>query len=97
MKIGIIGAGNIGGALAQRFTEMGHDVSIANSRGPDTLREVEAETGATAVRRIATRLSDLRAAAGVSRRELAARCGLHAVKVETKSMLAISASGRGLT
>jgi 8-hydroxy-5-deazaflavin:NADPH oxidoreductase len=49
MKIGIIGAGNIGGALARRFTELGHEVSIANSRGPDTLREVEAETGATAV------------------------------------------------
>ncbi|MGB9184887.1 MAG: NAD(P)-binding domain-containing protein [Solirubrobacteraceae bacterium] len=49
MKIGIIGAGNIGGALAHRFTQLGHEVSIANSRGPDTLREVEAETGATAV------------------------------------------------
>ncbi len=49
MKIGIIGAGNIGGALAGRFTELGHEVSIANSRGPETLREVEAETGATPV------------------------------------------------
>ncbi len=49
MKIGIIGAGNIGGALARCFTELGHKVSVANSRGPETLREVEAETGATAV------------------------------------------------
>ncbi len=49
MKIGIIGAGNIGSALARRFTELGHEVSVANSRGPETLREVEAETGATAV------------------------------------------------
>lgn len=49
MRIGIIGAGNIGGALAKRFTELGHEVVIANSRGPDTLREVEADTGATAV------------------------------------------------
>ncbi len=49
MKIGIIGAGNIGGALARRFTELGHEVSIANSRGPSTLYEVEAETGAEAV------------------------------------------------
>jgi predicted dinucleotide-binding enzyme len=49
MKIGIIGAGNIGGALATRFTQLGHDVSVANSRGPETLRVMEAETGATAV------------------------------------------------
>lgn len=49
MKIGIIGAGNIGGALARRFTELGHEVSIANSRGPETLGEVEAETGARPV------------------------------------------------
>lgn len=49
MKIGIIGAGNIGSALTQRFSELGHDVSVANSRGPDTLRELEASTGATAV------------------------------------------------
>lgn len=49
MKVGIIGAGNIGGALARRFTELGHEVSIANSRGPETLHEVAAETGATAV------------------------------------------------
>ena len=49
MNIGIIGAGNIGSALARRFTELGHEVYIANSRGPETLGEVEAETGATAV------------------------------------------------
>lgn len=49
MKIGIIGAGNIGSALTQRFSELGHEVSVANSRGPDTLRELEASTGATAV------------------------------------------------
>jgi 8-hydroxy-5-deazaflavin:NADPH oxidoreductase len=49
VKIGIIGAGNIGGALARRFTELAHEVSIANSRGPETLREVEAETGARPV------------------------------------------------
>src|SRR5579862_6751189 len=49
MKIGIIGAGNIGSALTQRLSELGHEVSVANSRGPDTLRELEASTGATAV------------------------------------------------
>ena len=49
MKIGIIGAGRIGGALAKRFVELGHDVSIANSRGPETRRQLEKETHATAV------------------------------------------------
>jgi len=49
MRIGIIGAGNIGGALARRFSELGHEVSVANSRGPASLREVEAQTGARAV------------------------------------------------
>jgi len=60
MRIGIIGAGNIGGALARRFTELGHEVSIANSRGPQTLREVAAATGATGVTtRDAARGSDV--------------------------------------
>lgn len=45
----MIGAGNIGGTLARRFTELGHAVSIANSRGPDTLGDVAAATGATPV------------------------------------------------
>lgn len=49
MKIGIVGAGNIGQVLAEHFTQRGHDVSIANSRGPDSLREVERTTGAKAV------------------------------------------------
>lgn len=49
MRIGIIGAGNIGGTLTRRLTSLGHDVSVANSRGPETLRELAAETGATAV------------------------------------------------
>ena len=49
MKIGIIGAGQIGGTLARRLTALGHKVFIANSRGPESLREIAAETGATAV------------------------------------------------
>ena len=49
MKIGIIGAGNIGSALAVRLTSLGHSVFIANSRGPETLKDVAAKTGATAV------------------------------------------------
>ena len=49
MKIGIIGAGHIGGTLARRFAALGHDVAIANSRGPDTLKALATETGAKAV------------------------------------------------
>jgi 8-hydroxy-5-deazaflavin:NADPH oxidoreductase len=49
MKIGIIGAGFIGGTLARRLTALGHEVAIANSRGPETLRDLAAETGARAV------------------------------------------------
>lgn len=49
MRIGIIGAGNIGGNLTRRLTALGHDVAVANSRGPQTLAELAAETGARAV------------------------------------------------
>ena len=40
MKIGIIGAGNIGGNLTRRFTAAGHEVRVANSRGPETLADL---------------------------------------------------------
>ncbi|MEV7520592.1 NAD(P)-binding domain-containing protein [Streptomyces sp. NPDC091371] len=49
MKIGIIGAGNIGGNLTRRLTALGHEVSVANSRGPQTLSALAEETGATPV------------------------------------------------
>ncbi|MET9958438.1 NAD(P)-binding domain-containing protein [Streptomyces sp. NPDC006326] len=49
MKIGIIGAGNIGGNLTRRLTALGHEVRVANSRGPETLADLAAETGATPV------------------------------------------------
>ncbi len=48
MKIGIIGAGNIGAALTRRFRALGHEVKVSNSRGPETLASLAAETGATA-------------------------------------------------
>jgi predicted dinucleotide-binding enzyme len=49
MRIGIIGAGNIGGTLARRLAALGHQVSIANSRGPDSLAAFARETGARPV------------------------------------------------
>src|SRR5262245_23849754 len=49
MRIGIIGAGNIGGTLALRLVRRGHQVSIANSRGPESLADLAARIGATPV------------------------------------------------
>lgn len=49
MKIGIIGAGAIGATLAQRLSAAGHDVAIANSRGPETVDPAALRTGAHAV------------------------------------------------
>jgi 8-hydroxy-5-deazaflavin:NADPH oxidoreductase len=41
-RIGVVGAGMIGQAVAVRFAAAGHDVMLSNSRGPDTLSEVVA-------------------------------------------------------
>lgn len=49
MNIGIIGAGHIGGTLARRFAAAGHQVFLANSRGPESLSVQAAEAGATPV------------------------------------------------
>ncbi len=48
MRIGFIGAGNIGTALAQNLVAAGHDVALSNSRGPDTLADLVASLGPTA-------------------------------------------------
>jgi len=48
MEIGIIGSGNIGSTLAGYLTNLGHEVLIANSRGPETLTEIVAKTGVKA-------------------------------------------------
>jgi 8-hydroxy-5-deazaflavin:NADPH oxidoreductase len=49
MKIGIIGAGSIGSTLARKLAKAGHSILIANSRGPQTLKNLADETGAKAV------------------------------------------------
>jgi len=41
---GMIGRGQIGGNLARRFTALGHEVAVADSRGPETLTDFAAET-----------------------------------------------------
>lgn len=43
--LGIIGAGNIGSQVARAAIAHGYDVVIANSRGPETLRDLVAELG----------------------------------------------------
>ena len=48
MKIGTIGAGNVGATLVRRLSVLGHQISVANSRGPETLKRVAEETGASA-------------------------------------------------
>jgi predicted dinucleotide-binding enzyme len=45
MKIGIIGSGHVGSALAKKFVAAGHEVAVSNSRGPDTLRALETDLG----------------------------------------------------
>lgn len=45
MRIGFVGAGNIGGTLAKLAAEHGHDVVLSNSRGPETLAELVGEIG----------------------------------------------------
>jgi 8-hydroxy-5-deazaflavin:NADPH oxidoreductase len=48
MRIGVVGSGNIGGALTRRLSALGHEVAVSNSRGPDSLADLVAETGARA-------------------------------------------------
>jgi predicted dinucleotide-binding enzyme len=45
MRIGVIGAGSMGKILARHLAKRGHHVSIANSRGPETLTALAAEIG----------------------------------------------------
>jgi 8-hydroxy-5-deazaflavin:NADPH oxidoreductase len=45
MRIGIIGSGKIGGTLARRFVDAGHEVAVSNSRGPETLAVLVEELG----------------------------------------------------
>jgi hypothetical protein len=49
MRIGVIGAGRVGGTLARRLAQLGHQVSIASARGPESLTALAAELGATPV------------------------------------------------
>jgi predicted dinucleotide-binding enzyme len=45
MKIGIVGAGSIGQALAGHMAKAGHEVIVSNSRGPETLAGLVRQLG----------------------------------------------------
>jgi predicted dinucleotide-binding enzyme len=45
MYVAIIGSGKIGATLARRLTQTGHEVTLANSRGPTSLEPLVAELG----------------------------------------------------
>jgi predicted dinucleotide-binding enzyme len=47
MKIGVIGSGKIGGTVAAKLARAGHEVKIANSRGPDSIIRFADDIGAT--------------------------------------------------
>lgn len=49
MKIGIVGVGHIGKTLARKLGAAGHDVKVANSRGPETIEADVLASGARAV------------------------------------------------
>jgi predicted dinucleotide-binding enzyme len=48
VKIGVIGIGEMGGTLARRWSAKGHRVRVANSRGPEAVRQFADEIGADA-------------------------------------------------
>lgn len=45
MRIGIIGTGKIGGAIARAMVRIGQDVTLANRRGPESLQALLSELG----------------------------------------------------
>ena len=45
MRVGLIGVGNIGGALAAHFVAVGHEIAVTNSRGPESLATMVRELG----------------------------------------------------
>src|SRR5216117_3690907 len=48
MRIGVIGAGHIGGTAATLFARAGHEVAVSNSRGPASLGPLVASIGRNA-------------------------------------------------
>src|SRR6058998_1136519 len=49
MNFGVIGPGNIGEVIVRKLRDAGYPVKIANSRGPESLKDLAAKTGAIPV------------------------------------------------
>ena len=49
MKIGVIGPGQIGEVIVRKLRGAGYAVKMANSRGPESLKDLAADTGALPV------------------------------------------------
>ncbi len=45
MKVGLIGAGHIGKALAKKFVKAGYTIIVSNSKGPESLKSLVDELG----------------------------------------------------
>lgn len=48
MKIAIIGSGDIGSILARKLAACGHEITLANSRGAESIRQLARDVGASA-------------------------------------------------
>lgn len=59
MKIGILGTGNIGKTLVNRLSQAGHEVKVANSRGPETIGAELLSSGARAATTTEEALADV--------------------------------------
>src|SRR6267143_108263 len=49
MNFGVIGPGNIGEVIVRTLRDAGYPVKMANSRGPESLKDLGAKTGAIPV------------------------------------------------
>src|SRR5438876_4129984 len=49
MNIGVIGPGNIGEVIIRKLRDQGYRVKMANARGPESLKDLAAKTGAMPV------------------------------------------------
>jgi predicted dinucleotide-binding enzyme len=58
MVVGILGAGRMGVTLSRLLAGAGHDVRLANSRGPDSLRDLVADLGPRAAAVEASAIAD---------------------------------------